>query len=81
MTLQLSSPPVGYSREDQAQLRAALQKTDAENYKKGADLELGFVRNSAGVLVPSRLILRDEVTGERMNIRLVSGALTPTVLP
>ena len=80
MTMQLPSPPAAYDAGDQSRVRAAIRAADATNYKKGQDFELGFVKNSAGLLVPARFIMPDEVTGARTNIRLVNGVLTPTPL-
>jgi hypothetical protein len=61
----LPSPPVGYDRADQAQMRDAVRRADNENHKRGRDLELGS----------ARLILTDAATGERYVLSVAGGVL------
>lgn len=66
----LSSAPNAYDRADQASLRDAVQRADAANLKRGRDVELG-----AG-----RLIITDDVTGQRYALTMSSGAVSWTAL-
>ena len=66
----LSSAPASYDRADQARMREAIQRADAETLKRGRDLELGR----------GRLIVTDEATGLRYALRLNSGTVTWTLL-
>lgn len=66
----LSSAPGAYDRADQARMRDVLQRADAENLKRGRDVELGR----------GRLILTDEATGARYALSMTSGVATWTAL-
>jgi hypothetical protein len=51
------------------ELRAAIERADAENHKRGRDIEVG----------PNcRVILTDTVTGDRYALTSASGALVLT---
>jgi hypothetical protein len=62
----LASPPQAYSATDQARMRDALRRADAENHKQGRDVELG----------KGRLILTDEATGARYALTVTGGAVS-----
>jgi hypothetical protein len=66
----LASPSKTYSAIDQAQMRDALRRADAENHKQGRDVEIG-----AG-----RVILTDPATGVRYALRVSGGALSCVAL-
>ena len=66
----LSSAPGAYDRADQAALRETLQRADAENLKRGRDVELGR----------GRLIVTDEATGLRYALSISGGTATWTAL-
>jgi len=61
----LPSPATVYDRADQAQLRDALRRADADNLKRGRDVSLG----------EARLILTDGVTGDRYALTVMGGVL------
>lgn len=42
--MSLASAPAVYSREDQNRVRAELDRRDAQNQKRGRDLEMGPAR-------------------------------------
>ncbi len=42
--MNLPSPPPRYEPTDQARLREELRRTDAENHKRGRDVEIGAGR-------------------------------------
>ena len=66
----LGSAPAAYDRADQAALRDALQRADAESLKRGRDVELGR----------GRLIVTDEATGLRYALAMTGGVVTWTAL-
>jgi hypothetical protein len=66
----LSSAPATYDRADQARMRDSLQRADAENLKRGRDVELGR----------GRLIVTDEATGLRYALAMTGGVVTWTAL-
>lgn len=66
----LGSAPAAYDRADQAALRETLQRANAENHKRGRDVELGR----------GRLIVTDEVTGLRYALTMSGGVVTWTAL-
>ena len=66
----LSTAPAAYDRADQARMRDGLQRADAENLKRGRDVELGR----------GRLIVTDEATGLRYALVMTGGTATWTAL-
>ena len=66
----LSSAPAAYDRADQARMRDSLQRADAENLKRGRDVELGR----------GRLIVTDEATGLRYALTMSAGIVAWTAL-
>ena len=66
----LSSAPTSYDRTDQARMRETIQRADAENLKRGRDVELGR----------GRLIVTDEATGLRYALSMTAGVVTWTAL-
>lgn len=63
---------------DQAAARRAVQAADAQNLKRGADVELSPARGGSP---RARLILTDTVTGVRYEVKIASGALVLAALP
>lgn len=61
----LPPPPATYDVADQTRLRDALRRADAENLKRGRELNLGL----------ARLILTDPATGDRYAITVAGGVL------
>ena len=68
--MMLGSAPGTYDRAEQARMRETLQRADAENLKRGRDVELGR----------GRLIVTDEATGLRYALSISDGAATWTAL-
>ena len=66
----LSNAPDAYDRADQARMRDTVQRADAENLKRGRDVELGR----------GRLIVTDEATGLRYALTMTGGVATWTAL-
>jgi hypothetical protein len=67
--MNLSRPPAQYDAQDQTTLRDSLTRADAQNHKRGADIEVG-----AG----ARVVLTDTVTKTRYALTVSGGALTLT---
>lgn len=69
----MNLPPPGekYDANNEAQMRAILEREDARNHKKGEAIEVG-------ANVP--LILTDTATGTRYSLTVVSGVLTLAAL-
>jgi hypothetical protein len=67
--MKLPRPRAVYDPQDEAQARAAIEQADAQNVKRGQDVEL------AGGAV---LILTDTVTGVRVKVTVASGAVVVT---
>lgn len=68
--MSLPAAPAAYSQEDQAALRRALEEQDDANHKRRRDLELGS----------ERFIVRDEATGLRYRVAVISGVLQAVAL-
>jgi len=65
--MKLQNPSPVYSRRDELERSRAIELADKQNHKRGRDVEIG----ASG----ERLILTDQVTGERRQISLRNGAL------
>mgnify|MGYP001579861258 CR=1 FL=1 len=70
--MKLPTAPAGYDRRDQQEARSKLEKSDAENHKRGRHIDLGGLE-----FYP---ILYDTVTGARYSLTIASGVLTVTAL-
>ena len=68
--MRLASAPNTYDRTDQDRARSAMNEADRRNLKRGEDIEMGV----------GRLVMTDEVTGDRYVVSVVSGALVLTAL-
>ena len=66
----LPGAPNAYDRSDQARVRDTIQRADAENLKRGRDVELGR----------GRLIVTDGATGLRYALSMTEGVATWTPL-
>lgn len=62
--MKLPSPPRAYDPVNEGQTRDAIERADAQSYKRGQDVEIGDTQ---------RLIVRDAVTGERCRLTVESG--------
>lgn len=65
--MRLPSPPRAYDQVNEGQTRDAIERADAQSYKRGQDVEIGDTQ---------RLIIRDAVTGERYRLTIESGQVT-----
>lgn len=63
--MKLQNPSPQYNRAHELERNRALELADTQNHKRGRDLEVG----------DNRLILVDQITGERRQIALRNGAL------
>lgn len=75
MTLRLPSPAPAYSVIDQETLRAAVERSDAQNHKKGRSLDVGRAVVN-GTVQPLDLILADQSDGKRYALRSTNGVLS-----
>lgn len=69
--MRLPRPRPTYDAHDEAQARSLIEQADAQNVKRGQDVEI------AGGAV---LILTDTVTGGRVRVSVASGAVVVTLL-
>jgi len=65
--MRLQNPAQGYNRAHELERNRALELADRQNHKRGQDIEVGGNGE--------RIILTDEVTGERRELVLRNGAL------
>ena len=72
MISNLPQAPASYVPEDQRQLRSLIEQNIKNCRQSDEDVELS--RNQ-------RLIIRDDVTGSRYRLHIVSGVITLTAMP
>lgn len=71
----LPKAPQAYAVHDENQTRDLIQRAFGTAVFKGDDIRMGTPPNA-----PSRLILKDNVTGTNYSITIVSGTLTLTAV-
>jgi hypothetical protein len=71
MRLILGGAPLAYAKSMFDQWKAALEKSDKENFKRGEDVDIAS----------SRLILKDRTTGARYIVFVDSGVLDIELVP
>ncbi len=77
--MKLPRPRPTYDSHDEAQARAQIEQADAQNFKRGQDVEIAGKANlilADGVA----LILVDTATKERMQVSVKWGAVVVTPL-
>lgn len=71
----LPKAPKAYAAHDENQTRDLIQRAFGTAVFKGDDIRMGTPPNA-----PSRLIIKDSVTGTNYSITVVSGTITATAV-